>query len=96
MTIQDEVVPLNPFTHTLQDRKKIWDFDFIKGNSTNNREKVRIEETHCILVTVGGKFLEKKTFKKVMKKIDEIRKITIRKYLFFIILYIKTYITYNR
>ena len=48
-------------------------FDFIKDNSTKEREKIMIEETFCTLVAVGGKFLEKKTFKKALKKIDEIR-----------------------
>ena len=48
-------------------------FDFIRKNSST--EKVMIDETFCTLVAVGGKFLEKKTFKKVLKKIDEIRRI---------------------
>ena len=52
---------------------KIRNFDFIRGNSTTEREKVRIEETFCTLVTVGGKFLQKKAFKNILKKIDEIR-----------------------
>ena len=34
-----------------------------------------IDQTFCTLVTVGRKFLEKKTFRKVLQKIDEIRKI---------------------
>ena len=75
MTLQDEVTLLNPFTHTKQDREKIMNFNFIRGNSTTEREKVTIDETFCTLVTVGGKFLEKKSFKMVLKKIDEIRRI---------------------
>ena len=75
MTLQSEVTLLDPFTHTFKDSKKIASFDFIRENSTTDREKVRIEETFCTLVTVGGKFLEKQTFKKVLKKIDEIRRI---------------------
>ena len=38
-----------------------------------NIEKVKIDESFCILVTIGGKFLEKKTLQKVVTKIDEIR-----------------------
>ena len=75
MTLQGEVSLLDPFTHTYQNREKIVYFDFIGENSTTEREKVRIEETFCTLVAVGGKFLEKKAFIKVLKKIDEIRKI---------------------
>ena len=52
---------------------KIANFDFIRENSTSVNEKVMIDETFCTLVAVGGKFLEKKTFKKALKKIDEIR-----------------------
>ena len=73
MNLKDEVTLLDPFTHTKKDKEKIWNFDFIRENS--EREKVTIDETFCILVAVGGKFLEKKTFKKVLKKIDEIRRI---------------------
>ena len=50
-------------------------FDFIKYNSPKKREKVLIDQTFCTVVAVGGKLLEKKTFKKVLQKIDEIRKI---------------------
>ena len=75
MTLEGEVNLLDPFTHTKQNHEKIMNFDFVRENSTTEREKVRIDETFCTLVGVGGKFLEKKTFKKVMKKIDEIRKI---------------------
>ena len=74
MTLQSEVTLLDPFTHTFQDSKKIESFDFIRENSTTEIEKVRIEETSCTLVAVGGKFLEKPAFKKVLKKIDEIRR----------------------
>ena len=72
MTLQGNVTLLDPFTHTKQDRDKIWNFDFYKKQET---EKVTIVETYCILVTVSGKYLEKNNFKKVLKKIDEIRKI---------------------
>ena len=41
-----------------------------------NIEKVKIDESFCILVTIGGKFLEKKTLQKVVTKIDEIRCVT--------------------
>ena len=50
-------------------------FDFVQDNSTAKKEKVMIDETFCTLVAVGGKFLEKKTFRRVLKMIDEIRKI---------------------
>ena len=84
MTQQGEAI-LNPFTHTEQDSEKIRNFDFWKDeffirylkervkDSAVEREKVMIEETFCTLVAVGGKFLRKKAFKKVMKTIDEIR-----------------------
>ena len=72
MTLQGKLSLLDPFTHTKQDHDKIWNFDFYKDQAT---EKIRIVETFCTVVTVSGKYLEKKTFKKVLKKIDEIRKI---------------------
>ena len=72
MTLEDEVSLLDPFTHTKQDHDKIENFDFYKKQET---EKVRIVETFCTLVTVSGKYLEKNNFKKVLKKIDEIRRI---------------------
>ena len=75
MTLQDNLTLLHAFTHTEQDRDKIVDFDFIREKQKEEREKIKIEETFCTLVTVSGKFLEKNTFKKVLKKIDEIRKI---------------------
>ena len=75
MTLKDEVTLLDPFTHTEQDREKIMNFDFIGGKSTTEREKVMIDQTLCTLVAVGGNFLEKNAFKKVLKKIDEIRKL---------------------
>ena len=74
MTLQSKVTVLDPFTHTNQDREKIKKFDFSR-EILSETEKVRIEETFCILVTVSGKYLEKKIFKKVLKKIDEIRRI---------------------
>ena len=75
MTLQDNVTLLDPFTHTEQDRDKIEEFDFIRGKPKQKGEKLRIEETFCTLVAVGGEFLEKKAFEKVLKKIDVIRKI---------------------
>ena len=75
MTLESNITLLDPFTHTKQDREIIMNFDFIRETSLTEREKVRIEETFSTLVTVSGKYLEKKTFKKVLKKIDEIRRI---------------------
>ena len=75
MTLQDNVTLLDPFTFTKQDYVKIENFDFIKGNSTTEREKVKIDETFCTAVTVGGQFLEKEAFEMVLKKVDEIRRI---------------------
>ena len=73
MTLEDEVTLLDPFTHTEQDREKIKNFDFLREHSAP--ERVTIVETFCTLVTVWGKYLEKQTFQKVLKKIDKIRKI---------------------
>ena len=73
MTLEDNITLLDPFTHTEQDREKIKNFDFIREKTAT--ERVRIVETFCTLVTVGGKYLEKNTFKKVMTKIDKIRKL---------------------
>ena len=75
MTLEDEVTLLDPFTHTEQDHDKIWNFDFIGGKSSREREKVMIDQTFCTLVVVSEQFLEKNTFKRVLKKIDAIRKI---------------------
>ena len=75
MTLQGNVTLLDPFTHTVQDREKILNFDFIRDNLTTETEKVRIDETYCTLVTVSGKYIKKNTFNKVQKKIDEIRRI---------------------
>ena len=75
MTLEDEVSLLDPFTHTQQEWWKIRNFDFIGGKSTTEREKVMIDQTFCTLVVVGGKYLEKRTFQKVSKKIDKIRRI---------------------
>ena len=75
MTLQDNVALLDPFTNTFQDRQKTKNFDFIGGNSTTERDKVKIDQTFCTLVTVGGPFLEKKAFEMVLKKVDEIRRI---------------------
>ena len=74
MTLQSELTVLDPFTHTSKGRDKIFSVDFIRDKPEAITEKLRIEETYCTLVTVGGKFLEKKAFKQVLKKIDEIRK----------------------
>ena len=75
MTLEDEVTLLDPYTHTEQDREKILYFDFIGGKSSREREKVMIDQTFCTLVVVSEQFLEKNTFKRVLKKIDTIRKI---------------------
>ena len=75
MTLDGEVSLLDPFTHTKLDREKILNFDFIKENSAKKVEKVMIDETFCTAVIVSGKFLEKSVFKKVLRKIDEIRRI---------------------
>ena len=75
MTLEDEVSLLDPFTHTQQNSDEIWNFDFIGGKSTTEREKVMIDQTFCTLVVVSGKFLEKGNFQKVLKKIDKIRRI---------------------
>ena len=75
MTLDDEVTLLDQFTHTKHDREKIMNFNFIRGNSTTERDKVMIDEHFCILVTVGGKFLEKREFKKLLKKVDQIRSV---------------------
>ena len=73
MTLEDNVTFLDPFTQTKQDRDKIMNFDFIREQSAP--ERVTIIETFCTLVTIGGEYLEKENFKKVLKKIDEIRRI---------------------
>ena len=75
MTLEGEVSLLDPFTHKKQARDKIWNFDFIGGKSSTEREKVMIDQTLCTLVVVSGKFLEKGNFQKVLKKIDKIRRI---------------------
>ena len=77
MTLEDNVTLLDPFTHTIQDREKIKNFDFIKQKKEKNTatERVTIVETFCTLVTVWGKYLEKNTFKKVLTKIDKIRQL---------------------
>ena len=75
MTLENENVSLllDPFANTEQDSIRIKKFDLMKGDK--NGEKVRLKENYCTLVTVGGKYLEKNTFKKVMKKVDDIRNI---------------------
>ena len=77
MTLKDEenVTILDPFTHTEQNSKKISNFDFwVQRQNKEGRKKVKIDETFCTLVTVGGKFLEKTIFNKVLKKIYQIRR----------------------
>ena len=81
MTLQSEVTLLDHFSHTEQDKDRIWSFDFVLEKPKAISEKIRMDETFCTMVTVGGKFLEKKAFKQVLKKIDEIRK-KIRKKIF--------------
>ena len=81
MTLQENVTVLDPFIHSVQYQWEIYLFDFLGGNSTTEREKVKIDQTFCTLVTVGGKFLEKKAFEMVLKKIDEIRRIFRKKIL---------------
>ena len=49
-------------------------FDFTRESHKAKNEKVKIIETFCTLVTVTGKYLEKQNFKKVLKKVDAIRK----------------------
>ena len=73
MTLQDNVTILDPFTHTQQERDKMVVFDFFSEKPIEKREKIRIEESFCTLVAVGGDFLEKKALIQVQKKIDEIR-----------------------
>ena len=64
---------MDPYTHTTEDHLKIKNFDVL-GKSTENVEKVKVVEgTHCTLVMVGGKYLQKIEFRKVLKKIDKIR-----------------------
>ena len=75
MTLEEgELTLLDPFTHTKQDWEKIITFDFIRETHKAKNEKVKIIETFCTLVTVTGKYLEKQNFKKVLKKVDAIRK----------------------
>ena len=64
----------DPFAHTNQDADSIRNFDFVRGESKEEKEKVRIEGAYCTVVTIGEKFLERKIFNEVMKKIDDIRK----------------------
>ena len=73
MTLQDNVTILDPFTHTKRERDKMVVFDFFSEKPIEKREKIRIEESFCTLVAVGGDFLEKKALIQVQKKIDEIR-----------------------
>ena len=83
MSLKDEenISTLDPFTHTTHHSNKIRNFDFwVQRQNTKEREKVKIDETFCTLVTVGGKFLEKKMLEKVLKKIYQIRR-KVREYL---------------
>ena len=73
LTEKGNIGILNPFTRTKEDINKIKNFDVL-GKSTENVEKVKVVEgTHCTLVMVGGKYLQKIEFTKVLKKIDKIR-----------------------
>ena len=74
LTEKGNIGILNPFTHTKEDNEKIKNFDVL-GISKEKAEKVKaVEGTHCTLVLVGGKYLEKIQFKQVLKKVYEIRK----------------------
>ena len=65
---------MDPYTHTTEDHLKIKNFDVL-GKSKGKKEKIKVVDgTHCTLVMVGGKYLQKIEFKKVLKKVDEIRK----------------------
>ena len=75
MSLQDNLTLLDPFTHTQQKRDDVWNFDFIKNKKSKRKEKVHIDQSFCTLITVGGKFLEKKNFTNVLRKIDNIRRI---------------------
>ena len=63
---------LDPFAQTEQESIRINKFDLMKRDK--NGEKVRLKNNYCTMVTVGGKYLEKNRFKKVMKMVDNIRK----------------------
>ena len=72
MNLTENFGMLDPFTHTEEDHEKIKNF----GKSNQKVEKVKVVEgTHCTLVMVGGKYLQKMEFRKVLKKVDEIRKL---------------------
>ena len=90
MSLKDEenVTLLDPFTHTQQDSDEIRNFDFwVERQKKEEREKVKIDETFCTVVTVGGQFLKKKIFQKVLRKIYKIRR-RFREYLNKIYLYV--------
>ena len=90
MSLKDEenVTLLDPFTHTEQDSDQIRNFDFwVETQKKEEREKVKIDETFCTLVTVGGQFLKKKIFQKVLRKIYKMRR-RFREYLNKIYLYV--------
>ena len=90
MSLKDEenVTLLDPFTHTQQDSDEIRNFDFwVETQKKEEREKVKIDETFCTLVTVGGQFLKKKIFQKVLRKIYKMRR-RFREYLIKIYLYV--------
>ena len=75
LTLEDQgnVSLIDPFTHTEQESEKVRNFDFWVKKQ-RKEEKVKIDETFCTVVIVGGKFLEKKIFKQVLRKIDLIRR----------------------
>ena len=65
---------LNPFTYTSEDTDKIKNFDVLE-KSKEKVEKVKVVDgTHCTLVLVGGKYLQKIEFRNVLKMVDKIRK----------------------
>ena len=75
MTLHGNVNILDPYAYTIKDFGKIFYFDFIGESTTSETEKVVIDETFCTLVLLGEKYLQKNSFQKTIKKIDDIRRI---------------------
>ena len=74
LTEKGNIGILNPFTHTKEDINKIKNFN-VFGKSKEKVEKVKVVDgTHCTLVLVDGKYLQKIEFRKILKKVDDIRK----------------------
>ena len=74
LTGKENVNILDPFTHTREDTDKIDEMDVL-GTTGKKIEKVKVVDgTHCTLVLVAGKYLQKIEFRKVLKMVDEIRK----------------------